>query len=897
MYTNFKNFIVKNKFENFLIFEKKLKDNLKKSYFSKKNVGDIFEELNFYYFKINNKKLNIKNCWKQKEIPLNIKEKLKLKNDEGADGVIETNDNKLLIYQTKFKSDRNSPTNNELKKTIAESRFSDGAIIFTNAYYVNRYIKKFSPIIILFNDLEKLDRDFFEKIEKLLKNQSFSREKEIFKPKNFQTKAIENITNKFKFLNKGKYISACGTGKTITSLWIKEKLKTKKTLFVVPSIWLIKQTVEKWVSQRKKDFNFYCVVSDLGERSEKNDLDEIDIDPTELGLPYSTNLNDIASFIKINKQNDIVIFSTYQSLNIVHKAALKESLEFDITFYDEAHRTAGLEKKIFSLCFDKNKIKSKKKLFMTATPKVVKPKIKEIANNKNISYYSMDDKKFYGEVFEEFSFRDAIKENAIVDYEIIIQVMPSNNEEFNKFDGYTFLNNKKIPNDRIALSLGVEKLYKDFEVNKCINFSNSIKRSQQFIRDLEEDYIQKNLINFKYHIGSNQSAEVRKKILSEFKLCDKGVLSNARCLTEGVDVPSVDGVIFSDKKGSIIDIVQAVGRCLRVDSSNPNKIAKIFIPIILGNNNDKINFNKYSHLFEIIEALKAHDKSLIDEINKIHLHEATGGGGNSRKIKILPHKNLDISKIKKLLSLEISKLNQGEIQILRKKLIKDKIVSLKVNFQICRYTINGWYNLIARGMSVIGKKELSDKDFYDKYASKYGKKDHNVVSHMKRAGILDDKLILNNLGLSLLSNNKIEKFKEILRKNFNSNNNINFFPYKMSLEILNQFNSINNLEFIYGIYICKDTSNNEINKCIERIKIIKKMNIDLDFYAQNINSLKKLVDELNDRFSTQLDKKCFEIKDFLKLGRLNAEFKYFSNHISILWDDKYNYSDSKLLKL
>ena len=374
-------------------------------------------------------------------------------------------------------------------------------------------------------------------------------------------------------------------------------------------------------------------------------------------------------------------------------------------------------------------------------------------------------------------------------------------------------------------------------------------------------------------------------------------MSNARCLTEGVDVPSVDGVIFSDKKGSIIDIVQAVGRCLRVDSSNPNKIAKIFIPIILGNNNDKINFNKYSHLFEIIEALKAHDKSLIDEINKIHLHEATGGGGNSRKIKILPHKNLDISKIKKLLSLEISKLNQGEIQILRKKLIKDKIVSLKVNFQICRYTINGWYNLIARGMSVIGKKELSDKDFYDKYASKYGKKDHNVVSHMKRAGILDDKLILNNLGLSLLSNNKIEKFKEILRKNFNSNNNINFFPYKMSLEILNQFNSINNLEFIYGIYICKDTSNNEINKCIERIKIIKKMNIDLDFYAQNINSLKKLVDELNDRFSTQLDKKCFEIKDFLKLGRLNAEFKYFSNHISILWDDKYNYSDSKLLKL
>ncbi len=893
----FKDFIINNKFENFLIFEKKLKENLKKGTFSKKIVGDIFEEFNFYYFKINNEKLNIKNCWRQKEIPLNIKEKLKLRNDEGADGVIETYDNKLLIYQTKFKSERNPPSNNELKKTIAESRFSDGAIVFTNAYYVNRYLKKFNPTLILFNDLENLDRDFFEKIEKLLEKQPFSRQKEVFKPKNFQTKAIENITNKFKFSNKGKYISACGTGKTITSLWIKEKLKTKKTLFVVPSIWLIKQTVEKWLSQRKKYFNFYCVVSDIGERSETKNLDQIDIDPNELGLPYSTNINDIIKFIKNNKKNDIVIFSTYQSLNIVHKAASRESLKFDIVFYDEAHRTAGLEKKIFSLCFDKNKIKSEKKLFMTATPKVVKPKIKKIATDKNISYYSMDDKKFYGEIFEEFSFRDAIKERAIVDYEIIIQVMPSNNEEFKKFDGYTFLNNKKIPNDRIALSLGVEKLYKDFEIKKCINFSNSIKRSQQFIRDLEEDYIQKNLINFKYHIGSNQSAEIRKKILSEFKFCDKGVLSNARCLTEGVDVPSVDGVIFSDKKGSIIDIVQAVGRCLRLDASNPNKIAKIFVPIILGNNNDKINFSKYSHLFEIIEALKAHDKSLVDEINKIHLHEATGGGGNSKKIKILPHKNLDISRIKKLLSLEISKLNRGEIQILRKKLVKDKLISLKVNFQICRYTINGWYNLISRGISIIDKNELSDKEFYNKYKSKFGKKDHNVVSHMKRAGILGDKLILNKHGLSLLQNNNIIKFKEILKNNFNSKDNINFFPYKMSLEVLNQFDSINNIEFIYGIYISKDTSQSEISKCIKRVNKIKEMKIDLDFYTQNLSSLEKLVEELNIKFSTQLDNKCFELKDLLKLGRLNAEFNYYANHISTLWADKYKYSDKKLLKL
>ena len=181
--------------------------------------------------------------------------------------------------------------------------------------------------------------------------------------------------------------------------------------------------------------------------------------------------------------------------------------------------------------------------------------------------------------------------------------------------------------------------------------------------------------------------------------------------------------------------------------------------------------------------------------------------------------------------------------------------------------------------------------------SKFGKKDHNVVSHMKRAGILGDKLILNKHGLSLLQNNNIIKFKEILKNNFNSKDNINFFPYKMSLEVLNHFDSINNIEFIYGIYISKDTSQSEISKCIKRVNKIKEMKIDLDFYTQNLSSLEKLVEELNIKFSTQLDNKCFELKDLLKLGRLNAEFNYYANHISTLWADKYKYSDKKLLKL
>lgn len=899
----FNEIITKNKFNSFIEFEDFLIKRLKNNHYSNKQVGDIFEEFNYYYFKIFNNKFNIKNCWSHKNIPLEIKEKLKLKNDQGADGVIETNDKKFFVYQTKFKSNRNSPNNNELKNTIAESKFSDGAYIFTNAYDVTDYIKKFKPFLILFEDLEKLDRFFFSQIENFLLDKKDKIKKIYFEKKDYQLKAIKNIKNRFKNENIGKYISACGTGKTITSLWIKEELKSKKTLFVVPSIWLIKQTVEKWIDQRKIDFNFFCVVSNIGEKSEKKNYDRFDINPIELGVPYSTKIDEINLFLKENKNKEFVIFSTYQSLNLIYEATKKDPVIFDIAFYDEAHRTAGLEKKIFSLCFDKNKIISSKKLFMTATPKVIKPRIKDKAVENNISYYSMDDRKYYGEVFEEFSFRDAIKANAIVDYEIIIQVMPSNNDQFKKLDGYTFLKNKKISNDRIALSLGVEKLFEEFNINKTINFSNSIEKSKQFVNDLKEEYLNKDLIEFKYHIGSDQNTELRKKILSEFKTCEKGILSNARCLTEGVDVPSVDGVIFSDKKGSIIDIVQAVGRCLRLDKNNPKKTAKIFIPIILGDNNDTINFKKYSHLFEIIEALKAHDKSLVDEINQIHLGEATGGGGGLKRIKIVPHKDLNIHKIKKLLSLEISKLNKGEIILLKKKLLSKKNISLKVDFQICRYSINGWFELVKRGVSALENQCISNKEFHENYKKLFGKKDHNVLTHMNRAGIINDTsnmIQLNDIGLSFLSDQSDNKFKFLLSKYLLSKDDIHFFPYKMIKQVFYNFKKINNLEFIYGPYICKNTQIDEINKCVKRIKDIKEMNIDFDFYTNNLNSLEKLISDLNSKFSSNFkDKKVkgFEAKDFLKIGRLGAEFKYCSNHLAKLWDKEFKNDNNQILIL
>jgi predicted helicase len=896
----FNNLLLEKKFNSFREFEEFLIISMNNNSLSKTQIGHIFEEFNYYYFKIFSKRYRIKNCWSHRDIPIEVLERLKLKNDQGADGVIETIDGKFYIYQTKFKSKRNAPTNNELKKTIAESQFSDGAYIFTNAYDVTDYIKKFNPYLILFEDLEKLGKSFFMEIEDILSNKK-NTEKKIFTKTKYQLKAIENIKNGFKNNDIGQYISACGTGKTLTSLWIKEELGYKKTLFVVPSIWLIKQTVEKWIDQRKLDFNFFCVVSNIGERPDENNHDSFDINPAELGVPYSTKTNEIESFINKNKNNNFVIFSTYHSLNLIYEATKEDPILFDITFYDEAHRTAGLEKKIFSLCFEKNKILSSKKLFMTATPKVVKPKTKNKAIENNISYYSMDDTENYGTVFEEFSFRDAISENAIVDYEIIIQVIPSNNDEFHKLDGYSIVGDKKISNERITLSLGVKKLYEDFDIKKAINFSNSIKRSRQFISDLSEEYLGNDAIGFKYHIGSDQNAESRKKILNEFKNAKTGLLSNARCLTEGIDVPSVDAVIFSDKKGSVIDIVQAVGRCLRIDRENPNKIAKIYIPITLSDNYDVINFEKYSHLFEIIEAIKAHDSSLVDEINQIHLGEITSGTGGTKKIKIIPYKNLDITKVRELLTLEISKLNKGEITLLKKKLLSEKNKSINVDFQICRYNITGWFNLVKRGIEVLQNQTLSKSEFRDNYMKKFGKKiDNNLISHMGRAGLLEDSqnfFQLSHIGRVFYANQSEENFRTLLSEHLLSRDEIHWYPYMMIKQVFLNFREINNLEFIYGPYICKNTKNDEIEKCKNRIQYIKSMNIDFDYYLTNLNSLTKLINDLNHNFRDNFIEGGFDAKDFLKRGRCAGEFNYCCDHLTNLWGKEFLKQQNKLLIL
>ena len=565
------NFFKVRKFNNFEDFESGLVP--LEDYVFK---GDIFEEFSRLYFEIHKERYNLKNVWVGKspenQVPNSIKNELGIaQNDQGSDGVVETLDGKYYVVQSKFRSDRSSTSYKELTNATYEARNCEGLYIFANSIRIpSRFDGNDEVLKILFNDLINLDDSFFEAIYKIANNQEVLPVKK-HNPHIYQKRAIKNIVDGFKTNHRGQYIAACGSGKTFTALWVKEKMEAKKTLVMVPSIYLIKQTLEEWIDQRSDKFNFCCICSD-GDINNINNNDAfdstddfMDIDPSELGIKVTTDKDELINFFEINNNKSTVIFSTYQSSKVVSDAVKQKKIKFDLMICDEAHKTSGVEKKIFSNVLKDEFIESSKRLFLTATPKVLSKSSQITADNLNFEYHSMDNETIYGPKFHTFSFADAIAAGAITNYEILITAMnKSDAEDFRSLNNISLLDNRNIENKDIAITIAVEKLMSDptYEVDKALNFSRTIRRSEDFIKNINIPGIDNSSFGTSASISSRQSSKERASIMHEFIASEKAILSNARCLTEGVDVPGVDAVIFSDKNQSPIDIVQAVGRAL-----------------------------------------------------------------------------------------------------------------------------------------------------------------------------------------------------------------------------------------------------------------------------------------------------------------------------------------------
>ena len=596
------------------------------------SAGKIFEVFTKYYFLTAPEHIGqYENVWLYDEIPLKVKEKLDLGSiEKGMDLLLETTVKDYVKVSCKFTNDENTNLSwNKFSNLFSFCPKVDTPLVFSNFQKCdNTAIDQYKNFTFMgIGDLLEIEPSTFANITSLL-NDEKPKEKQHFIPKDHQREAIDKCIQRFnEGESRGQLILPCGAGKTLTALWIKEELKCNTTLVLVPSLALLRQTKNEWAKQRKTSYQYLCVCS---EKTIDIENDSIATRTYEIGGKVTTNPSEIISFLNRDNQ-ERVIFSTYQSLPEIIKSLKGTDLNFDLVFCDEAHKTAGGEKGVFGLIHDNEEIPAKRRLYATATPRIIKESHKKKLEDDLKFSHNMGDATTYGEEFYRMSFKDAIEKDILVDYKIIaIGVSDSKLASYINERRYV---DKKVSIDEVANNYALDYVMKEYKANHALTFHSRVKLAETF----SKRHSQLVETTSSFSVNGTQSTSVRNQILNEFKKAEKAVISNARCLIEGVDIPTIDLVYFSDPKNSKVDIIQAVGRALR------KKIGKalgyVVVPIYHTDDEDlenSIKQSSFKNLIQVIRSLCDQDERLQDEINSIAFGK---GRRNSNRIDVISNES------------------------------------------------------------------------------------------------------------------------------------------------------------------------------------------------------------------------------------------------------------------
>lgn len=649
----------------------KLLDKFREEAKNKREQGTLFE-------KFTQKYLTISTVYKE------IYEKVWLWQDfpyrDGADTGIDLvakhkYEDKYTAIQCKFFEEGSTIHKNDIDSFIScsgksfniEGRqyfFSNRMIVTTASHWGANVLstlekQQIPTSYIDFNDFlydENIDWSTFT--ETNMDSLSYKHTKKALRP--HQKEAIESVLKGFETDDRGKLIMACGTGKTFTSLKLAETFGAgKNILFLAPSISLISQTIKEWLSESSIEIGCIPVCSDssVGKKEEDSFSDSL----SEFQYSASTNVDDFVSRYNGMPDNVMkVVFSTYQSIDVIYEGQKQCNFEFDLIICDEAHRTTGAtisgkNESHFTKIHKNDFIKGKKRIYMTATPKVFSESIKKKAEDTEVILWSMDDENVYGKEFYKLTFGKAVENNLLTDYKVIILSVSQsyvhkyfqNNMNMGTLDDYG-----KIIGVWNALSkhnLRDETNYTELNdpdpMKRAVVFTGTIKASKDFKDMVKEtsvvfDYEEKGLVKLDIdHVDGKMSSIERNNKLHYLKeepaehTCK--ILSNARCLSEGIDVPSLDAVVFLSPRSSMVDIVQSVGRVMR---KSPNKkYGYIILPVVVPDDvapEVALNDNKkYSIIWDVLQALRSHDERFNNIVNSLKFNKR-----NERKI-IVDHIN------------------------------------------------------------------------------------------------------------------------------------------------------------------------------------------------------------------------------------------------------------------
>ena len=468
-----------------------------------------------------------------------------------------------------------------------------------------------------------------------------------------QVAALKAVQEGLEHADRGKLIMACGTGKTFTALKMAEKMAGvgKRVLFLVPSLSLMSQTITEWTAETETPLNSFAVCSDVqvGKRKESDDLSDITIH--DLAYPATTDAKKLAAKCTTHDDAMTVIFSTYQSIQVISDAQKHGLADFDLIICDEAHRTtgatlAGADESNFVKIHDNGFIRGNKRVYMTATPRIFSDTVKTKANEVDATLASMDNSELYGETLFELNFSYAVRNGLLTDYKVIVLAMDESIVSESMQKRFTDMDNELILDDMTKI-IGCYRALNKLDVKedvvadptpmkRAVAFCRDIKSSKRIKEDFSNvvnDYLThqtmdntQGLIQCETeHVDGTYNATARNARLSWLKADTPDntcrILSNARCLSEGVDVPALDAILFLHPRKSQIDVVQSVGRVMR--RAEGKSMGYVILPIGVPAGvaaEDALNDNeKYKVVWQILNALRAHDDRMDATINKIDM--------------------------------------------------------------------------------------------------------------------------------------------------------------------------------------------------------------------------------------------------------------------------------------
>ena len=511
--------------------------------------------------------------------------------------------------------------------------------------------------------------------------------RELFRPRPHQQEAIDRAIEGFAAHDRGKLIMACGTGKTFTALKLAEQFARAnvspfgttgrvRVLFCVPSISLLSQTLREWTANAELDLRSFAVCSDTKVSRAAEDISAYDLE-----IPVTTNGRTLAE--EMNKGGKRlsglqVVFSTYQSLPTIHEAQEQGAPTFDLIICDEAHRTTGItmageDPSHFTRVHDASYIRGAKRLYMTATPRLFDDKVKDKAADFSAEVSSMDDEAIFGPEFHRLGFGEAVEKGLLTDYKVLVLAVDeevaaeTTQRSVTDSDGMLTLDDtSKIIGcwNGLAKRSGRDQDGKDgFEsaeapMQRAVAFARDIKSSEHFteafpyvtenfaeslrekaaVNDMRATPVSDHNLDLRLeaqHVDGSMNALTRGEKLAWLKAPvpdnECRILTNARCLSEGVDVPALDAVLFLNPRNSVVDVVQSVGRVMR---KSPDKkygyiILPVGVPAGVEPSRALADNRRFKVVWQVLNALRAHDDRFNAMVNSVALNAQRNPGSVS----------------------------------------------------------------------------------------------------------------------------------------------------------------------------------------------------------------------------------------------------------------------------